>query len=291
MTSEPVTTEAAAVARIAAQPVIHDLPSDEFGIPGKTLLLPPGWISEELPLEQYLAMPVRKRGRRDFQSGPSFGRYVAEHRGSGTTVYADPTTFGVVAVLDDHTPGGPADSFAGWCEHVAAYRPQPTPQWTFWKRRDRKAMSQAEFVQHIEDGMADVVEPDAADLYEAAQDFRATIEGGIKSIRRPRNGQVVFALDESVRQEAGITGASIELPAQMVLRLRVFDEGDPVDVTVRLSYELLRGSNPQVSFAYRIIRPDVVEREAFDSVLRGITEGSGVEPYIGKATIPETPTV
>lgn len=231
---------------------------------------------EVLDLEAYLGEPRFRSGSTVLREPDSFVRHVLDQRGEATTLWADPDAGRVEAVLDDH--GGPEVHWQpGWGRHRATLQLQPTPEWLHWKKLDGKLVGQAQFAEHVEDGITVVAAPPAAELLEACRTLSVKREVSFSSADRPHSGEIRFSYTETDTAKAG-RGGDIELPETFVLFVAPWRGVDPVEVIGRLSYRLVQG---QLQLGYRLVRPDDAVRAGFEQVLLTVRGGTEIEPFIG----------
>lgn len=263
-------TEADAVAAIAlegASPEELDL-DQVYGI-----TVPPGAEYEVVDLERFGDRPRRKQGRVSLHDGESFSTYVVKHKIDGaTTLYADVTTQKIIAVLDDAS-----SEHSGWRGHVAALDLKRTDAWQAWVNRDNQLLSQLAFAEHIEDHLADIVEPDGATMLEVAQTFQAHTNVRFESSRLLRSGQRQFVYVEDTTAAAGAKG-NIEVPKELVLGIAPFEVGEPYKVTARIRYRVESGG---LRLGYKLDRPEDILREAFADVVKDVQQRVGADVLYG----------
>lgn len=224
-----------------------------LGIDGRGSLRP-----EVLDLEVKLPRPRRKIAAVTLYTPASFSAYVDRHRGDGTTVWADVERSQMVAVIDDHEQVG-----AGWGEHRALLALRHPPAWTKWMSRDGKLGSQAEFAEHIEDCLPEIVEPDGATMLELAQTFHATGQVNFRQHQRLATGAVQMTYEQTHEARAGERG-QIEIPPRFVVALAPFEGIDSFRVEARLRYRINDGT---LRIGYVLDRPEEVLRAAFAEIL------------------------
>lgn len=270
LTSSTGHTEADSIALLAqeaAEP--HGLDPDAiYGV-----VLPAGTTHEVIDLERFLPNPRRKTGRVSLHDGESFATYVVKHKVDGaTTLYADVTTQKIVAVLDDASTGD-----AGWRGHVATLDLKRTDAWQAWIQKDNQLLRQVVFAEHIEDNLADIVEPDGATLLEIAQTFQAHTNVRFESSRLLQSGQRQFVYVEDTSATAGTKG-DIEVPKELVLGLAPFEVGELYRVTARIRYRLSSGD---LHLGYKMERPEDILRQAFADVVKDVQSRTGQDVLYG----------
>lgn len=229
---------------------------------------------ETIDVGRWLPRPARRKGKVSLHTGASLERYVQDQRGAGTVLYADEANLTIVAVLDDHvatvTGDAAADGVAGWGQHRATLRLRHSPEWQHWASLDGKLVDQELFAEHVQEGIDDILTPDAASLLELAQTFRATTKGTFGSSKMLDSGQVQFTYHEELKATGG-EKANIVIPAKIVLGLPVFDGATAADeVHARFRYRLTEG---QLRLGYKMMRPHLVVRRAWEDVISGLERG------------------
>lgn len=254
-------TEAGDVAELAAVAATpHELePGQIYGIRGADGVL------HVTDTEAHANQPRRKRGTVTAADAASFVAYVKKHGLDQTEVWAHAPTSQLVAVINAHQ-GTTSDGFedrAGWGDHRVRLGLVHTPAWVAWTGQDRKLLSQVDFAEHLEDRLADIVEPAAAEMLELAQTFSAKRSVDFESSRRLRTGETTLVYKEEDTAAAGRKG-DIAIPDTFTLALRPYEGGDPYRVTARLRYRIADG---HLRLGYILDRPDEVLRAAFDDLV------------------------
>lgn len=228
--------------------------------------------------EALLDEPGRKRGVARFRSASDFVQYVIDHgEDHRTSLWASLANRTVIAVLNGHEKATLAgNGHAGWGDHRAMLTLPEGPEWAAWVARDGKLSSQAEFSDFIEDHVADIVEPAAATMLEIARRFDATKGLEFTSGQSPESGEIRLAYIETIAARAGSRG-DLAIPETMQLGLAPFDGGDLYRVEARFRYRITDG---KLQLGYRLTRPDLVLRTAFDEIVAAIA-GAGEPVFDG----------
>lgn len=215
--------------------------------------------------ETHADRPRRKRGTVTAADAASFVAYVKKHGLTHTEVWAHAPTSQLVAVINAHqgVTGDGIEDYAGWGDHRVRLGLVHTPAWTAWTSQDRKLLSQVDFAEHLEDRLADIVEPAAADMLELAQTFTAKRSVDFESSRRLKTGETTLVYKEQDTTAAGRKG-DIAIPDTFTLALRPYEGGEPYKVSARLRYRIADG---HLRLGYVLDRPDDVLRAAFDDLV------------------------
>lgn len=274
-------TEVADLARRAADAQLDRRITVDTDDPDGSVLLVPKRDDEELvtvDVERYLDNPRRARGSANVHDPMSFAALVTRHHGADvatTTLWADDQARTIAAVFNDHfdheTPG--------WRDHTATLTVRVDPDWAAWTDRNGKLTSQVDFGEFIEDQLHTIVDPEPAVLLEVATTFTAKRNVDVESSTRLSSGDIEFAYRENTTAQAG-RSQRIEVPQRFTIRVAPFVGVDPVEIVARLRYRIADG---QFGIGYRLVRPDVAEREAFDRIQALVIEQTptGVELFRG----------
>lgn len=212
---------------------------------------------EVVDLEKFCVAPHRTKGMTRLHDDASFSAFTKLHQDSTTSIYADLYTFDFVSVFNGATPGS-----SGWGDHTAELTLKATPEWAHWSAFDGQMLSQEHFAEHIETGADEVVKPSAAEMLELAQSFQANNKVSFKQAIILSSGERQFQYEETIAAKAGQTG-KMTIPKEFELGIRPFEGTDHYKVVARLRYRL---SNGVLTLGYKLDRPEVVQRAAFDDV-------------------------
>lgn len=164
----------------------------------------------------------------------------------------------VVAIINDHESAGAP----GWRDHRVELRLTHTPEWLYWTGQDGNAMAQTAFAEHVEGGLAEITEPDAAAMLEIAQTFHATSAATFRSATRLHSGEQRLQYDEEVRANAGAAG-ELEVPTELRLAVAPFIGEEPYAVKARLRYRVNAGN---LRLSYHLDRPEAIVRDALEQI-------------------------
>ena len=227
-------------------------------------------------VEKAQPSPNRQSGTIRVMDVDSLLAYCADQVSIATAyIYADPDTRTITAVFNDQRAG------TGWRDHRAIYKAEYTPEFSKWLGRNghTHAMTQAEFAEWIEDNMADIQDPGAAQLLDVATTIQATTGINFSSAKRLQNGQVQLQYTETIEARAGAGGA-LEIPREFTLGLRIFKNGGGYLLKARLKYRLHAGG---VKFHYELDRPERSVEDAFAGYVAILREKSGYQVLLGNA--------
>lgn len=236
----------------------------------------------DLGLEQYLDAPPRVKGTTVLHDAVSLVDLVKEHEWEATKVYADLGHFRFTAVFNGAWKSSPeTDSEPGWSDHRSQLTLTKTPEWLHWESRNGQSMSQTAFAEHVEDGLAEIVEPAAAEMLELAQTFHANTGVAFKSSTILASGQRQLHYEETTTARAGQKG-DITIPQEFVLGVAPFEGSPAYRVTARFRFSVREGT---LSIGYKLDRPHVVLRSAFDDTVGEVAEA--VESPVFRGVAPD----
>lgn len=216
-------------------------------------------------LEEHLDAPRNARGHADLHDPTGFVSYVnrladQQH----TTVWADENANTVTAVLDDHHDR----LSAGWRRHTVKLTLRPDPDWLRWMALNEQLVPQTQFAYHIDGNYHLITRPDAATMREVAMSMSGKRNVTFNQQVRMENNDFHLNYVEETTATAGRNG-TLEVPQDFDVQLSPFVGCDPIILTARLCYAI---DNGQLRIGYQLIRPDLVKRDVFESLVRRITD-------------------
>lgn len=223
--------------------------------------------------------PTRKKGTVYLADLDSFLTYVKEQGSPGTTrIFADIDSRTLTAIFNDHSNVDVADG-AGWRDHRAIFTAALSKEYETWAANDGKQMEQEAFAIHLEDNIADVVEPSGEKLLLVALSLQAKNEVSFNSARRLDNGQVQLEYTENLTTSAG-GAAAMEVPRTFAIGARLFKGGHGYRINARLK---LRVAGGKVKFWYELDRPHQALEEAFKGYVDQVRSSGSFTVLHGKA--------
>jgi uncharacterized protein YfdQ (DUF2303 family) len=252
----------------AAEPFFVDTYRDDADAVGIAAILtvPTGYTTKTVDLEElrapYRSGPVRKAGLYTVRDVNSFLTYYLKHAGDEAETWVTPGE--VTAVLN-----ASATDHAHWEDHRLALQLRHSPEWERWVGKSGQLLGQDRFAEFLEEGAADVVQPDMATVLEVVQSLEATTRVDFESAYRTADGQRGFKYVETTTARAGQKG-ELEIPSCFVLALRVYEGQDPINVTARFRYRI-NGDELRLGIVIDRI-PEILEA-ALAGTVTTITEG------------------
>lgn len=224
-------------------------------------------------VEEHLLAPTRARGTITLHDAPSFVRVVNDHCDGGSRIYMTETPTRFVAVLNESAKNEP-----GWRDHRAVYECPMSVEWVTWTAAHKKAMTQADFAQFIEDNLPDIVSPDSATILEVSRSIEAKKSVAFASAVRLSNGQSELAYEEKI--EGTAAKGKLQIPETIVLGIPVLKGGPLYKVEARLRYRIDGSSRLHLWVdllrAHKVVEHAVAEVRKLigDSVLIPILAGA-----------------
>jgi len=218
-----------------------------------------------LDTEHLLPIPRRKSGIYLAATVDSLIDYLTRHLDAEghTTVWVDLENHRIIGVLNDQS-----DIEPGWRDHRIELNLSMTDEWQHWIGSSGELLDQERFAEHIEEGLQEIREPDAATMLEIAQSIEATTKAQFRSARRLSDGAVQMTYDEEIEASAGGTG-DLKIPREFVLGISPFIGEDPYKVTARLRYRIRSGD---LSIGYSLNRPYDVVRDCLTDIAKKLRE-------------------
>jgi len=300
MATEDQTTENGALLETFA--LFHETAVRDASSDGEQpyLIVPQGKRIESLKpiLDQYRALPERRKGTAQLRDVESFIALVDRFKGDASIIYANPdrTQPSVTAVFDYSPRGGDATQ-ADWHRHRATYAPQLSDEWKAWSARNGQQMQQAEFAAFIEDRVTDLVVPNLddprlktfaglvdgvwaspADMVRLSRGLQINVESVVKNAQVLNSGELSIVYEEVHRDGAG---EPLKVPTLFRIAIPVFYAGELYGITARLRYRQNAG---KITWWYQLVRPDL----AFDHAFNGKQDSPDEKPSIVERIRQET---
>ena len=229
--------------------------------------------------------PLRTRGTFHFHQLNGFIDYLNNHYHADdrAEIWANCGKSTITAVLDGHMRIFPNESSEGleqapgWGAHRAILEFKLTSAWQEWTAFAAKPHPQDEFANFLEDHLADVVEPDAADLLEIASSLSVTSGVQFKQATRLATGEVSFQYTEEHTATGGRQN-QLKIPTAVTLALTPFEGGAAFRVPARFRYSL---RDQKLSLRLILDRPDQILRTSMDDACSKIAAATNLNVYHG----------
>ena len=196
-----------------------------------------------------------------------------------STIYASLEPARFLCVFDDHLHASDlgegnqdVDMQADWRQFRAEFTLPASHEWRIWTGQNRKAMTQLQFAEHLQDNLPDVIAPSGAELLETALNFEAAQAGHFVSAQRLQDGShnLVWKTDNA--------GGTVRVPEHITLSIPVFENEAPRELQARLRY---RTKDSALSLWYELVRPHKVIEAAFRETWARIEEGCALPLLLG----------
>jgi uncharacterized protein YfdQ (DUF2303 family) len=188
----------------------------------------------------------------------SFVAYLDKYGNADTLIKIHESK--IEGIIDYHA----ADGTPGWGGHVVAYTPPVSEQWEKRIAHDKKAQSQDELAEFVEDMASDFVRPDSATMLEIALTLEVASGVNFRRGVRLHDGRVQLQYMQQTEGRAGEEGR-LEIPRQFSIGVPVFCRREAYAVEARLKYRLKDGS---LKIWYELVRPTDVFAAAFADIQR-----------------------
>lgn len=213
-----------------------------------------------------LAPPHDKRGLVTLHTAEAFVTYVNAYRDADTLVLTDANAATVTAVIDYHKAG--EDGAPRHGKHRASFACRHTKEWQVWTAANKKAMSQVDFAQFLEDNLPDIAAPAGAVLLEMARTIEVKKDVQFASSIRLQDGQQQLTYNETV--DGSTSKGQLRLVEMIALGIAPFEGADQFHLDARLRFRMNDG---KLSLWYDLVRPHKVLEDAFRDVLKVIADG------------------
>ncbi|GGS88280.1 DUF2303 family protein [Nonomuraea spiralis] len=227
-----------------------------------------------------LPAPARKQGLTVVEDVASFQAYYTKHGDEDSETFVNIDSRAITAVLNAHSQEGPR-----WGDHRLILRLRTTNAWAEWIANDRKWLSQREWAEFVEDHLADIREPAAAEMLEIASTFQAKTTVKFSSATRLSSGDANLVWEETTDAAAGAKG-HLKVPTEFKIAVRCLElpvaEGeDPTfyAIAARFRFRVERGGELRVQ--YLLDDPDAKLRDAVLDVVQQVERGLGIEVLRG----------
>lgn len=254
---------------------------------GKAILLREPDGSERLALVDELAAMDATAGRIveriTVETQESLTRYAKRFKGAASLLLASISTNTIVAVLDYHEPradedgGQVGDDFAhAFTGHRATLTLPYSLEWKEWTGIDGKMLPQLDLCRFLEENSEDIRSPDAATVLEACRDLQSLKRVDFRSVVREdsENVRIEYAEEDDVRGR----NESVTMPAEIVLGLPVYFDGEEHEVRALLRWKVSDGN---LTLGVKLKRAERIRQAVFKGIVGEIAEDTGFPRVYG----------
>lgn len=242
-------------------------------------------------LDEYADAPDRRKGRAVVDTLEAFIDLMNRHKDDNSAIFASlsdkpPSMTGVV---DYHT----LDHKARFGGHRVYYPFPISTEWQAWSGFNGKILSQVEWAAFIEEHIADLASPtsedrttyeglfqtkvaEPAELIQLSRGMSISVEAKLKETRVLQTGESEIVFEE-VHKDG--SGQKLIVPGLFIINVPLFLDGAPTRVLARLRYRRQEG---RLTWFYQLYRADLALREALQSVIQEVRDGTGLPVFEGK---------
>lgn len=260
----------------AAQPLVVTSEKDHFIVlPGSN-----GPVIESLAKFQHADPPAKKHAAVKVEDVAGFATYFLRYNDEDSIIFGDPTNFTFHGVLDYHRH---KDGEARPGRHTVTLTLKTTKRWQTWFQANKKNMPQEEFATFIEDNLADIWSPagseypPAAAMLEISRTLEATSTYNFAQKTNLKSGERKIGYTEAINAAAG-PGGEMSIPDKFVIRVPIFLNQEPVEVTCRLRFRINGG---KLTMWFDMVRVDELLAAEFERARLGVQEATGAEILLG----------
>lgn len=236
--------------------------------------------------------PTRVRQNVSLASAESFCAYFNKFASSSSLIFAevDSDSAKFVAMLDYHTPSPvvDGDTHPDYCEHVARYETEATPEWQAWLGANRKAMNQIDFATWLEDNLhlfttptADKNAPSGADLLELVKSLHGHQSAQFNTALRLDNGAYTVKYEEAIDVRGTIKSDSITLPPFIYGGFSLFEGSTGYLIKARLKTRI---ENRKLVLFFETVALEKTVRDCLILVAKEIEENTERKILFGNPT-------
>ena len=224
--------------------------------------------------------PDRRAGTAVHQSIQSFIDHVKRFQSTNSAVWADAAASKLVSVLDYHPAG--SESPARWGKHRGVYGCPLSEQWKAWGSGAPLVLDQDRFAAFLDARDRELVVgdlpngtkgPSPAALITFATNLEVFSRATAKRERDPQTGRLTI----SYAEEKGVSG-SVFPPPSFLIRIPIFQDGEPTVLEVRLRVDVADGA---AKFTTQIHAAGDVLRDAFAELCERVATEAAVPVFVG----------
>ena len=214
-----------------------------------------------------------------FIDGESFEKYLK--------AYSNPKESRLFASLNDLEIDGvidyqpvnpkllPSEAVDGSHQHVVSFRLIETEDFKAWKGINGQFMTQADFVEFLQERSHCVEVPDQATILEVARNLEIRSDVTFSSKERRSDGGFDLIYREDIETKVG-TSAKVKVPESLVLKLHAFEGGESMELKARLYFKMSGG---KVVFAVKILNLRETVLKTFRGICNKISESVGLDVH------------
>lgn len=259
---------------------------DAKGVP--VLLLPTG-VRASL-LDSLLPRPVRADAHVKLYTIADLVAYVKKHTATRNedflvndhpVVFCDRKSTTITALLDYHRSA--ADP--RWLNHTAKITFEPSHQFTRWKDKNGKRMSQQDFAHFLDEVQKDIENPTSAEVISFAENLEVHSNTVFKSSVRASTGETKLIWSD---ERSGDT--STQLIENFTVGIPFWQGGEKVAIKARLFHRIIDDNGvKRLNFWYELRHLEETMDHLFEDQVTDLRSGLADVADIYAGTPPEAP--
>lgn len=241
------------------------------------LIVPGGYEAKDVTDAHGLKprTPAYISQRVEMQALDALIEYVNIYKTPDTLLFADIHANSITALIDYHGSDGKAANVA----HVATMKLPFADEWSLWTKVDGTLVGQLEFARFLEENHPDVIEPNAAELIEAARDLHAARNIKFTKVVRTDSDNESFTAEDSTTLNSKSTGQSVELPREFTLSIPVYFGESAITMTAHLRWKV---GDDGMKLGTKLWRPEHVRQAEFKRIVTAAAEQTSLAAMFGK---------
>jgi uncharacterized protein YfdQ (DUF2303 family) len=166
----------------------------------------------------------------------------------------------------------------GWKDWTVDYQPVLDESWEKWCAIDGRWLSQLDMAEFIQERVRDFVNPPGASMLELAQHFDVVRGGSFVSGVRLDSGMTRLTVEETAKGRS-----NIDIPAQVELAMRVFEDMDPYKFKALFRWRI---NDKGLLMSFKIIDRVLVLRTAVDDMVKKMRVALPMHKFYKVKTLP-----
>lgn len=266
----------------------------------EVLAMPDGMTAHSLKkfVDENRLVPERRSGCIHVSRLQSLIDITNRFKNSGSAIFADASIDensieAKIKTYFDYHPESAEITDAQNLGHTAVYQFPVSHVFQTWLDNNKSSMNQGDFALFLEEHSGEIASPSELDKYEVAnlkpkfadsaeivalsRDLELYSESTLKDKRKLSSGEVELTF---VQEHKDAGGNKIQIPDFFVLRVPMFEGGEPERILVRLRYRL---SGSAVVWHYDLYRVDQSLDRAFSTACEKVKTSTELPLFFGSA--------
>jgi len=163
-----------------------------------------------------------------------------------------------------------------WGEHTATYELGYTPEWIAWQRISGQKIGQVAFAEFIEENLACIHSPAAADVLTVATTLSGKRKVEFTNCVTLQNGDRALQWNETTDAKAA---GDIRVPSEITLRIPIFKGSEAAttfEIKALFRYRIADG---QLTYEIKLLNADKVAALAFAQIVSAMREEFSCDEY------------